>query len=695
AIFPHSSQAQNRLERAREGHALSVEVDELMNEVGNRLITVASQSTLYFGEPGAAREGAGAVALAEASFASFQQQQLLTRFEADQSLVPEEEFEPRFAALEATVIGWLENADTNSPTVRIENLARSQVVEGGAVPDPETFLFGRHQVMASTAAEILTRVAGAADANADTARNEAVTIAAIVIGVLFVTVVIALIVGRSTVRRVKSVTAAARHVADEELPKLVDALSDPRGQLEGTIPVELERSGSDEVGELATSFSSLHGTLIEVANRQMEILRRGVSEIFVTLARRNGSLVDRQLALIDDLEAREEDPEILDGYYKLDHIATRMRRNAESLLVLAGSESPRMWSENLEMDDVVRAALGEVDEYQRIDVLALEPTRVQGRVVTDLAHLMSELLDNATQFSPPTERVRVTGLFDDDGYVLTIADSGVGISEERLEQINRLINDPPVLGLALEPTLGMYVVARLAARHGISVRLVPGVPGTTVRITLPRTLLETNARTAPEATDGVEPGLANGKPAEAPKTAAIPPYAKRPSAHDRPQHEPGRRPAAPVPSPDEAASAPKKVAPTPPPAERLPDPTTPTRPLPPPPGELPRRNPPAPTPPSPAPTGRHGTLPPGSQPPAGRPVDRSPRPAAPTVPPTLPTRKPGSSFQGDVESEGSSAVSTRGADGIRSALEVFRQGREMAPKPASEPPSDTDERSES
>src|SRR5690606_37032365 len=273
------------------------------------------------------------------------------------------------------------------------------------------------------------------------------------------------------------------HVADEELPKLVDALANPTGQLEGTIPVELEESGPDEVGELARSFAALHSTLVDVANRQMEILRKGVSEIFVTLARRNGSLVDRQLALIDELEAKEEDPDILDGYYRLDHLATRMRRNAESLLVLAGSESPRMWSEPLEMDDVVRAAISEVDEYQRIDVLALEPALLKGKVVTDLAHLMSELLDNATQFSPPSERVRVTGLFDDHGYVITIADSGLGMSEERMAELNRLIEDPPVLGLALEPTLGMYVVARLAARHGIKVRHVPGVPGSSVRIT--------------------------------------------------------------------------------------------------------------------------------------------------------------------------------------------------------------------
>jgi histidine kinase/DNA gyrase B/HSP90-like ATPase len=201
-------------------------------------------------------------------------------------------------------------------------------------------------------------------------------------------------------------------------------------------------------------------------------------------------LVDRQLALIDQLEAREEDPEVLGGYFKLDHLATRMRRNAESLLVLAGTETKRMWEKPLDIGDVVRAALGEVDDYQRIEVLALEPVQVSGGVVTDLSHLLSEILDNATQYSPPGDRVRVTGLFDQDGYLVTISDHGVGMTEARMSEINRLLAKPPVLGLALDPTLGLYVVARLAARHAIDIRLVRGVPGMTVRVTIPRNKLE-------------------------------------------------------------------------------------------------------------------------------------------------------------------------------------------------------------
>jgi hypothetical protein len=231
----------------------------------------------------------------------------------------------------------------------------------------------------------------------------------------------------------------------------------------------------------------------------MDILRKGVSEIFVTLARRNRSLVDRQLALLDELESREEDPETLGGYYNLDHLATRMRRNAESLLVLAGSEPTRIWSKPLEVSEIIRAALGEVDDYQRVDIMALEPALVSGRAVADVAHLMSELLDNGTQFSSPSDRVRVAGLYDPDGYMLTVSDSGIGMSNERIAEFNGLLDNPPVLGLALQPTLGMYVVARLAARHGVRAQLISGSPGVTVRVFLPKALIEP----APVASDGI------------------------------------------------------------------------------------------------------------------------------------------------------------------------------------------------
>ena len=296
--------------------------------------------------------------------------------------------------------------------------------------------------------------------------------------------------GRDMAERVGEVTAAARRVADKDLVELLDALRNPEPDLSSITPMTLDTAGEDEIGDLARSFQELHGSLIEVGARQMEALRAGVSSIFVTLARRNSTLVDRQLALLDQLEAREEDPEVLAGFYQLDHFATRMRRNAESLLVLAGSESPRVWAKPTEMSDVVRAAISEIDEYQRIEVVALEPARLSGGAVSDVSHLIAELLENAIQFSPPSESVRVTGLFDLDGYQLSVSDRGLGMSEARLAEMNRILDRPPALGLSVEPTLGMYVVAKLAHRHGLGVELIRGVPGVTARITIPRDHLE-------------------------------------------------------------------------------------------------------------------------------------------------------------------------------------------------------------
>jgi signal transduction histidine kinase len=326
----------------------------------------------------------------------------------------------------------------------------------------------------------------------------AIAIAALVVIVSVGTLIAAFVIGRSMSRGIGEVIRAADTIAHKDLIDLLDTLRSPDPDLASIAPLDLDTDREDEIGDLARSFAVLHSSLIEVAGRQMEALRKGVSGIFVTLARRNSSLVDRQLALLDELEDREEDPKTLGGFYQLDHLATRMRRNAESLLVLAGSESPRIWAKATDITDVVRAAVGEVDEYQRIDVLALEPAKLSGGAVSDVSHLLAELLENAIQFSPPSEAVRVTGLFDMDGYQITVSDRGVGVSESRIAELNRILDKPPALGLSVEPTLGMYVVAKLAHRHGVKVELMKGVPGITARITVPRDHLEIAERQEPE-----------------------------------------------------------------------------------------------------------------------------------------------------------------------------------------------------
>jgi hypothetical protein len=303
---------------------------------------------------------------------------------------------------------------------------------------------------------------------------------------------------RSLGTRIGDVTRAARRMAHKDIVEMLDALRNPDTNPAAIPALGLDTTSGDEVGDLARSFENMQRALIDVSARQMESLRVGVSGILVTLARRNSSLVDRQLALLDELEAREDDPETLGGFYQVDHLAARMRRNAESLLVLAGSDSPRMWAKAADISDVVRAALSEVDEYQRVELLALEPARLAGGAVTDVAHLLAELFENSVQFSPSDEPVRVTGLFDVDGYELSITDRGVGMTDPRLAELNRILERPPALGLSVEPTMGVYVVAKLAHRHGLAVQLVRNVPGITAKVTIPRDRLETDGRAGPD-----------------------------------------------------------------------------------------------------------------------------------------------------------------------------------------------------
>lgn len=657
------------IEDSRSVDPLGPGTEVIHNQIGSNLISVISQSTLFFGDEARAREGAGATSLARAALSSYQQEDLVARYLGGAIDTSYDEFIRQLALMESTTTDWILHADQSSPTVKALNYDGTQTYDRDALSDPASLPTDRDETVGGTAVDIFGRVAESASAAAEAARSEALTVAGLVLGVILVAAIFAVLVGRSMVRRVRSVTRAATGIADVELPKMVDSLRDPQGRLATESATDLELGGRDEVAELARSFSVLHSTLVDVANQQMDTLRRGVSEIFVTLARRNRSLVDRQLALVDQLESDEEDPTILEGYYRIDHIATRMRRNAESLLVLAGTEAPRMWGEPLEMGDVVRAALGEVDDYQRVDVLAVEPARLAGRAVTDVSHLLSELLDNATGFSPPSERVRVAGMFDDDGYVVTVSDNGIGLSETKLAQINQLIEEPPVLGLALDPTLGMYVVARLAKRHGIKVRLVAGVPGITARITIPRQLLE-----AGDGSDA-EPDLPTEVEAVVESEPVVPP-----SAGD----EPARTEQSTTSETDKERYAPigplthRGGA-----RHRVPDD----------PGELVAESQPAsnespPTPvetPSPAPTVEE---------PARTVTDRRPvsLPQRETANGALPTRNPGSSFRQDHEAEKSSSVSNRGADGIRDALSGFRVGRDTA---LGSPPRRTGEAAES
>src|SRR5690606_11532832 len=301
--------------------------------------------------------------------------------------------------------------------------------------------------------DVSQQIVDRATAQADSVRSAAMLRLAITLGAVLLAALTAWLLTRSITRRVRAASDTAHQVATEQLPALVEAIRDPRGKAVLPDIEPLDDRGQDELAELATAFNSIQGTLVDVAQQQVEVMRRGVSEIFVTMARRNRSLIDRQLALLDEFEAEVDDPDILSNYYQLDHLATRMRRNSESLLVLANAEPKRKRVKATEIDDVVRASIGEVEDYRRIEIEALESLQVRGNVVADISHLLAELLDNATSFSPPDSVVRVGGRRTGDSYMLRIVDDGVGIGTERMRELNELLREPPIVGLSVESTL--------------------------------------------------------------------------------------------------------------------------------------------------------------------------------------------------------------------------------------------------
>jgi hypothetical protein len=304
-----------------------------------------------------------------------------------------------------------------------------------------------------------------------TARRQALLYTILLTLVLWITVGLSLWLIRSIVGPLRTLTRSANEVADERLPGLVDRLQhtkDPRDL--DVVPEPVPVKSNDEIGQVSAAFNSVHRVAIQVATEQAA-LRKSIGDMFLNLARRSQSLIDRQLELIDDLERTEADPDALDNLFKLDHLATRMRRNAEDLIVLSGAEPARRWSQPVALVDVVRAALAEVEDYNRVELLPIDDIGVAGQSVSDVVHLLAELIENATSFSPPGTKVQVAGQQVSNGYVLEIEDRGLGMSDDELVEANERLANPPMVDFALSRMLGLYVVARLAQRYNIKVQL--------------------------------------------------------------------------------------------------------------------------------------------------------------------------------------------------------------------------------
>ncbi|MFF0292147.1 nitrate- and nitrite sensing domain-containing protein [Kitasatospora sp. NPDC004614] len=373
------------------------------------------------------------------------------------------------------------------------------------------------------------------------------------VGLLAVVISIAVSyrIGRRLVRELVGLRNAAADLSANRLPSVMHRL---RLGEEVDVVAEVPQLdfGTGEIGQVGRAFNEVQRVAVEAAVEQAQ-LRRGVSAVFVNLARRSQVLLHRQLTLLDTMERRTENPRELEDLFRLDHLTTRMRRHAEGLIILSGGSPGRAWRKPVRMVDVVRAAVGEVEDYARVIVRPFPGTGLLGSAVADVTHLIAELVENATVFSPPQTQVTVQGEVVAHGFCLEIDDRGLGLNEQHLGEINQRLAVEQEFDLADTDRLGLFVVSRLARRHGIRVHLRPSpYGGTSAVVLIPRELLADAAEMAPDgarpaaddtthrrAAGTAEPGRAHAAPAHAAPAKVL--GGPRPSAAD-PSAKPGGLP---------------------------------------------------------------------------------------------------------------------------------------------------------
>lgn len=324
-------------------------------------------------------------------------------------------------------------------------------------------------------------------------RSAALRDTAIVLAALLAALVLALLVSRSLVGPIRRLRYGTLKVARQELPEAIDRIKvgDNIEDIEFTrVPVHT----TEEIGQLARAVDDMHGQALRLAGEQAH-LRLQISDMFETLARRSKSLVEQQLGLIERLEYEEKDPARLESLFRLDHLAARMRRNGDNLLILSGTRMRRGHSAPVQLGDILRAAMSEVEDYQRVQIGSTPDGALSGAVATDIVHLLAELVDNSLRASPPDSNVTFSfARAVDGGLLVEIADRGIGIPADELEVINQRLAKGGEVGPDTARHMGLFVVSRLAERHGLTVRLRPTFdtarnPGITASVHIPDVLL--------------------------------------------------------------------------------------------------------------------------------------------------------------------------------------------------------------
>ncbi|MGB3353040.1 MAG: ATP-binding protein, partial [Mycobacterium sp.] len=393
---------------------------------------------------------------------------------------------------------FLGGATDQAAALRSEMVKRMSVLSEPAsvlVGNPE--LLASQQVTRGVAGDLIAETAesipATVDAQAGDARTAAIRDAVLVVAAIVIALLLVTLMARTLVRPLRTLRDSALQVAHEDLAREVERVrSDGKPFAVQPIPVHT----SEEIGQVAHAVDELHEQAVQLAGEQAR-LQLQVTDMFETLSRRNRSLVDQQLSLIDRLERNEEDPDRLESLFRLDHLAARMRRNGANLMVLAGARIPREQAAPVAVTALVNAAASEVEDYTRIVTAGLPDSEISGAVAGDVVHLLAELIDNALRYSPPTSQVKVSAVHTGNGgLVLEVADSGLGMTESDLRVANTRLQSGGEVNPYTARHMGLFVVGRLAAQHALVARLrstVSGEPssGTTAGVYVPAEQLAT------------------------------------------------------------------------------------------------------------------------------------------------------------------------------------------------------------
>ncbi|GCE39999.1 sensor histidine kinase [Rhodococcus sp. USK10] len=434
----------------------------------------------------------------------------------------------------------------------------ADAARGGVLPilQLRSSLIASRDVYQELTSEAAKDIASTVQIRAAETRSAALRDTAIVLGTLLAALVLALLVSRSLIGPIRRLRYGALKAARRDLPDAIEqikASDDPRALSFEPVAVH----SSEEIGQLARAVDDIHGQALKLAGEQAQ-LRLQINDMFETLARRSKSLVDQQLGLIENLEFEEKDPKRLESLFRLDHLAARMRRNGENLLILAGTRVRRSQAAPIPLGDVLRAAISEVEDYQRVQMGATPEGALSGTVVTDVVHLLAELVDNSLRASPPDTSVTFSfARAVDGGVLLEIADRGIGIPADDMRAVNERLASGGEVGPETARHMGLFVVSRLAKRHGLTVRLrstfdTARNPGVTVSIHIPNALIVSQAARQ-------DTGSQRKIPA-APVRTAIPAPAAPAPRKDGPQLPatrnglPTRTPSTPPPAPSPASA---------------------------------------------------------------------------------------------------------------------------------------------